>query len=294
MAPGDDPSLELVPSFDGTEVAVRSSLSGEKTPVLVVNAVGATLAIWRQTLAALAPQRPWIAWDLRGLLDSLPPRTDRMDPAAHARDAIAALDRVGVGDFVVASWSNGSRIAFEIAAAYPGRVRALAVVNGGYGQSLAALVKNLEPASVLPLLAGVAKHFPAPVGVVFRQLVARPELAGLIRQSGLAGPAADPAFLIEMLRAMAQCDTRMLLATYEAVAGSSAVELLPSVHASTLLIAGGRDRISPGHIVEEIQAAIPRALVQVYEDATHYLPLEYPDRLAASLSAFFSEVDGAT
>jgi pimeloyl-ACP methyl ester carboxylesterase len=283
----------LVRSFDGTEIAVRSSLSGEKTPVLLVNAVGATLAIWRQTLAAIAPERPWIAWDMRGLHDSLPPRTDRLDAAAHAGDAIAALDRFDVGDLVIASWSNGSRIAFEIAAAFPGRVRALAVVNGGYGQSLAALVKNLEPASALPLLAGVAKHFPAAVGVMFRQLVARPELAGLIRQSGLAGPAADPAFLIEMLRSMAQCDTHVLLATYEAVAGSSAVELLPSVDASTLLIAGGRDRISPGHIVQEIEAAIPRVRVEVYEDATHYLPLEYPDRLAASLSRFFSEVDGS-
>jgi 3-oxoadipate enol-lactonase len=259
--------------------------------VLLVNAVGVTLAIWKQALQNMAPDRTWVAWDLRGLLDSPPPATERSDPATHAGDAIAALDHFGVSDFAIASWSNGSRIAFEIAARYPDRVRALAVVNAGYGQSLATLVRNLEPASALPLVAGVAKHFPSAVSIMLRQLVARPELAGLIRQSGLAGPSSDPALLVEMLRAMAGCDTRRLLATFEAVAGSSAAELLASVRASTLLISGGRDRISPGHIVDEIQAAIPHVRVQVYEDATHYLPIEYPDRLAADLSGFFAEND---
>lgn len=282
---------DLVRSSDGTSIAVRSSSGGNKTPVLLVNAVGATLAMWRPTLERMASDRTWVTWDLRGLLDSRPPATDRLDPAAHAGDAIAALDHLGVGDFALVSWSNGSRIAFEIAARYPDRARGLAVINGGYGQSLATLVRNLEPASALPLVAGVAKHFPMPVGIMLHQLVARPELAGLVRQSGMAGPSSDPAVLVEMLRAMAGCDTRRLLATFEAVAGSSAAEILPSVRASTLLITGGRDRISPAHIVDEIRAAIPHVRVEVYEDATHYLPIEYPDRLAADLSGFLSELD---
>ena len=263
------------------------------TPVLLVNAVGATVRMWRKPLAALAETRSWVTWDLRGLHDSPTPINDRADPAIHAADAIAALDHLGIEMVAVVSWSNGSRIAFELAAHHADRVRALTVVNGGYGQSLASLVRNLEPAGALPILAGIAKHFPSAAGTMFRQLVARPELAGLIRQSGLAGPTADTAVLIDMFRAMAECDTQRLLQTYEAVAGSSAADLLPTIRASTLVIAGGRDRISPHRIVDEMHAAIPAARVQVYEAATHYLPIEYPERLADDLGNFLSESDQA-
>jgi 3-oxoadipate enol-lactonase len=287
----EEPGLFLVPSFDGSEIAVRTSGPGERFPVLLVNAVGATLAIWRQTLGSLQKERRWVAWDLRGLHDSPSPVTERTDPAVHAADAIAGLDHLGIEEFAMVSWSNGSRIALEIAAKSPDRVRALAIVNGGYGQSLATLARNLEPASAMPLLAGVAKHFPSVVGPLFRQLVARPELEGVIRQSGLAGTSSDPAVLIEMLRAMADCDPGRLLATYEGVAGSSARELLSSVRVSTLLITGGRDRISPRHITAEMRDLIPSTRTLLYEDASHYLPIEYPARLAADLSEFLSERD---
>ena len=70
----------LVRSFDGSDVAVRSSGSGPAAPLLFVNGVGATLAVWRKPLAELAAQRRWVTWDLRGLHDSPPPATDRTDP----------------------------------------------------------------------------------------------------------------------------------------------------------------------------------------------------------------------
>jgi pimeloyl-ACP methyl ester carboxylesterase len=282
----------VVRSADGSEIAVRTGGSGAATPILFANAVGATLALWRAPLAQLSRERRWVTWDLRGLHDSPTPATDRLDPATQARDGIAAIDGLGIDAFALVSWSNGSRIAFDIAASHPGRVRALVVVNGGQGQSLARLLRNLEPAAALPLLAGIAKHFPSGVGLALGQLVSRPELAGVIRQSGILGRSVDPGPLIEMLRGLAACDTRRLLATFEAVAGNSAAELLPSIQAPTLFITGGSDRFSPPRMVQEMQDLIPGARVHTYENATHYLPLESPQRLASDISEFVSGTEG--
>jgi pimeloyl-ACP methyl ester carboxylesterase len=282
-----------VRSFDGSALAVRSSGTGAKTPVLFVPGVGATLALWRKPLAELAQERPWVTWDLRGLHESPPPATDRVDPGTHAADAVAVMDHLGIQTFTVLSWSNGSRIAVELAARHADRVEAVALVNGGHGQSLTRLVHNLEPSSALPVLAGVAKHFPWLVSLALGQLVNRPELPGLIRQSGLLGRSVDPAPLIETLRGMAMCDPQRLLATFEAVAGSPAGELLPAIEAPVLLIAGGRDHMNPVRMSEEMCALIPNCRLHVYEEATHYLPLDCCERVVTDIADFLSEAEAS-
>ncbi|MDP9224892.1 MAG: alpha/beta hydrolase [Actinomycetota bacterium] len=284
-----DPRPVLIPSFDGTEIAVRSTGEGPGIPVLLSSAVGATLALWRTVLAEIGSHHRIVTWDLRGLHDSPRPESPRLDPAVHARDAIAAMDNFQIEEFAVAAWSNGSRIAFEIGSTYPRRVRALATVNGGHGYSLERLLRYLEPSSALPLLAGIAKRFPSAVGMAFRRLAERPELPGVIRQSGLVGPSADTAALAEVLRAMSRCDTQRLLATFEAVAGSGATGLLPSIPAATLLIAGGHDHFTPRRMVDEMHSLLPNSRVHVYEKATHFLPLEYPRRLADDLLGYLAD-----
>jgi pimeloyl-ACP methyl ester carboxylesterase len=203
------------------------------------------------------------------------------------------MDHLGIQTFALVSWSNGSRIAFEVAARHADRVEAVAIVNGGHGHSLAQLVHNLEPSSALPVLAGVAKHFPWAVSIALGQLLNRPELPGLIRQSGVLGRSVDPAPLIDTLRGMATCDPQRLLATFEAVAGSPAGDLLPAIEAPVLLIAGGRDRMSPVRMSEDMSALIPKCRLQVHDDATHYLPLEFCERLVTDIADFFSEAEAS-
>jgi hypothetical protein len=44
-------------------------------------------------------------------------------------------------------------------------------------------------------------------------------------------------------------------------------------------------------MVDEMQSSIPNSKVHIYEMATHYLPIEYPARLAEDLGRFFSDHD---
>jgi pimeloyl-ACP methyl ester carboxylesterase len=282
----------LVRSFDNSEIAVRTAGEGSATPILFVNAVGATLAVWTELLEGLARKHRWVSWDLRGLNDSPPPVSDDVDPPTHAADAVAALDHFGIETFALVSWSNGSRIAFEIASRHPDRVERLVIVNGGVGQSLGSLVRNLEPLSALPLLAGMAKRFPAGVALALRSLVSRPELPGLIRQSGLLGRSADVGPVVETLRAMAESDTRRFLATFEAVSGAPASSSLRAIDSPALVIAGGRDHFSSRRMAEEMSDLIPAGHLYVYDDATHYLPLEFSGRLLSDLDAFLSGTEG--
>jgi pimeloyl-ACP methyl ester carboxylesterase len=283
---------EPVTSFDGTMIAARAmgfpGRDPDALPLLVVNAVAATLASWRKVLIDVVRGRPAIAWDQRGLLSSGPAASDRLDPGAHAEDAVAVLERHEVERCVLASWSNGSRIALEIMGRYPELVAASVIVSGGYGHPLWRFLR-LELASSLPPLAGVAKHFASSLEGPFRALANRPELPGLIRQSGFVGPSADIPALVELLRGVASCDLRVVLATFEAVAGDAATDLLPEVACPTLIVAGDRDPFTPHAMQYEMTERIPMSRLEVYERATHYLPMEFPARLSNDMRSFFEE-----
>lgn len=286
--------VDLVGSFDGSLIAGRRMGVDEGVPLVIASSVGANLPIWRRALIDLARHRPVVTWDLRGLAESGMARSQRLDASAHAEDGIAIADSYGIDRFHLGGWSTGARIALEIAHRYPDRVASLTLVCGGYGYSVPVGLRHLEVVSVLPLLSGVAKHFSGYVGAAFRAVVGRPELAGLVRQTGLVGPTADTADLVAMLQTMSESDTRRLLETYEAVAGDAASYILGQIEVGTLLIAGERDQFTPRRIMELMDARIPAAQLKVYERATHYLPMEYPSRLAADMRDFMNENGSAS
>ena len=281
-----DHDVELVRSFDGTMLAVRAMGVGDRSPLLISNGIGANLAVWRRTLYDLAAERAMVTWDHRGLFESKPPASDRLDAAAHAEDAIAAADHAGLERFALVAWSSGGPIALQVATRHPERVAALVLVNAGFGHPPARLLRHFDLTSALPMLAGVAKHFSGRLQGPFRAFVSRPTIAGIVRQSGLVGPTADIPAVVDFVQGMASCDLRRLLEIYEEVAGDNSASLLSSVQAPALLIAGSKDPFTPMSAMRDMERAIPDARLEVYEKATHYLPLEHPARLREDVKEF--------
>lgn len=286
--PGFDHEPELVRSFDGTFLAVRNLGEGDATPLLIVNALGATFSLWRQALVDVVRERMVVTWDHRGLYDSGESGSDRLDAGAHARDALETLDHYDIDRAVVLSWSSGTRIALELVARHHDRVAGFVSVCGGYGQSARQFARGFELATLLPVAAGVVRPLAPVVQPLLRALVRRPELAGLIRQSGLIAASADTGALVDLVRSTASLDLGRLLATYQAVSGNPAPELLTEIACPALVIAGERDPFTSRAVSEEMARSISGATLEVYEKATHYLPIEYPARLSDDLRAFLS------
>jgi pimeloyl-ACP methyl ester carboxylesterase len=138
------------------------------------------------------------------------------------------------------------------------------------------------------VLAGAVKHFSSPLQVALQALAARPEVGGIIRQTGMIAATADTGALVELLRGVVACDLKTLLNVFEEVAGDDGSSLLPSIEAPTLLVVGERDQFTPRRMMEQMARIIPRARLEVYERATHYLPIEYPARLGDELRRFWN------
>ena len=279
----------FVRSFDDSLLAARQLSDGEATPLLIVNGIGANLAPWRKPLIDIVRERTVVTWDHRGLHASPLPASERKDPGAHAEDALAVLDHFEIETCVVASWSNGARIALELAHRAPERVGPMVLICGSFTQGIYDLFRHLEPAPLVSLVTSVAKHFSDRLEAPLRRLVERPEITGMIRQSGLVGAEADTRGMIELLQGLAACDLRTLLATYEAVTTDPPRDILTGIQPPALLIAGANDRFAPVRVAENMAGAMPEARLEVYPRATHYLPLEYPVKLSDDLRRFFRE-----
>lgn len=270
-------------SFDRTSLAVRLLGAAGDTPHLVVPAVGVDLSIWRAVLRRTLAARGAVTWDMRGMHDSGAPVSERIDPGAHAEDAVAVLDAVNVERAHIVAWSTATRIAVELAHRYPERVASMALVCGGYGYPARKLLRRLDIAGLMPLAAGVGKHFPGVLGGALRRVVGRADVAGIVRQSGLLGPTADVSAAVDVLRSVASCDTRRLLAIFEAVTGDAAPEMLADIDVPALVVAGQRDSFTPLLVMQESAEALPRGRLEIYEQGTHYVPIEFPARLADDL-----------
>ena len=148
---------------NGVELHYEEHGSGE--PILCIHGTGSSTALWRDPAVALATRGRAIIYDRRGFGES-----ERPDPLVsnvhlQADDAAALLDALGAAPAVVIGRSHGGEIAVDLALRYPGRVRALALLEGG-GLSLGpAFTRWL--AHLHERVFAAAEAGPATVGEVF-------------------------------------------------------------------------------------------------------------------------------
>ncbi|MBW3609867.1 MAG: alpha/beta hydrolase [Actinobacteria bacterium] len=277
----------VVESFDGTQIAGYRLPGPGGPPILLVNAIGPDLSAWRRVIDEVAAQRPLLAWDYRGLHRSAEPLSPRLDAVAHAKDAMAVADASGADRFDVAAWSTGTRVAVEIARRYPERVGSVLIVCGGFGRGFRGLFRYFEISSLFPLGARFGKRFAPSLQAPFRAFVERPEIAGVVRQSGIIGPTADVDALVDVLKSLAACDLRALLQIYEEVVGDADPSVLSEVLARVLVVAGRRDKFTTLGMADEMTRRLPNAEKVVYDKGTHFVPIEYPQRLVADMLGFF-------
>ncbi|MDQ3878957.1 MAG: alpha/beta hydrolase, partial [Actinomycetota bacterium] len=107
--------------------------------------------------------------------------------------------------------------------------------------------------------------------------------------SGLIAAPADTQALVDVLRGIAHSDLAVFLASFEALSGDSVIRVLGRVEPPTLLIAGSKDALAPLRAAEDASRLLPSGRLVVYEDATHFLPIEFPARLSNDLRAFLDD-----
>ncbi len=261
---------------------------GEGTPhVLLCDGLGCDGFIWRYLLPALARQHRVVHWHYPGHGQSPPPQTPRgYSLSSLADDAVTVLETAGASRAVVIGHSMGVQVALEMHRRHPAQVAALVLVCGSPGHPLDTFHDTSVLRTLLPVFRRTAEAAPQGVSALTRVLV----------RSGIA---LELALLFEVnpelvhredlqpyFNHFLSMDPRVFLRAMQAASEHSAQDHLIAVDVPTLIIAGDRDRFTPGWLSRRMALEISGAELMMVPGGSHTTPLEAPARVEQAVADF--------
>jgi pimeloyl-ACP methyl ester carboxylesterase len=276
-----------VTSSDGTSIAGWRG-GGDGPPVLICNGLGTPPVAW-PTL--IAPERGFrvSSWYYRGTGGSERPA----DPARitvddHVQDALAVLDHEGIDKAVLACWSLGVNIGFELALQHPDRVAGILAVAGVPGGTFHSIGGPLNIPKPLRHGLGVAgasilRRVGGPMSWAAHRIPLNRLTATAINHSGIVRPAAKPEWLLPVLKEFCEHDFAWYFTL--ALAGAKHAPMdLSFVTVPVTLVAGEHDLITSAVDMVFAAGRIPHSELRVLP-GSHFLPIEFPEELADEVEA---------
>ncbi len=275
---------------DGTRIAYRLRPGEAGRPALVfTSGYTASDFYWRYLVDRFEGRTPLVTWDLKGHGQSGPARTREAVTVEDSVDDLRrVLDACGAERAVLFAFSLGCQVILEAWRHMPDRIAGLVPILGTYERPFDNLFPPLGPhlfrvfRRAGPLVGGPLLK----VGSVQAQLPGAFRLSKLLR---LVGPGVRKEDMLPFFRHMARIHGPTWARMGIAPQGHSAEDLLPSIAAPTLVVAGGRDTFTPRHLSERMVERIPGAELLFLPDATHTGLFEYPAEIGEAVEAFLSK-----
>jgi pimeloyl-ACP methyl ester carboxylesterase len=280
-------------SADGTEILGWTN-NGTGPAVVICNGLGVPPEAWPRLLDADCGYRV-VGWNHRGGLGSGRPT----DPTAirvqdHVADALALMEHVGIDRALLAAWSLGVNVSFEIAATHPDKVAGMLMCAGVPGGTFDAAFANLMVPKPLRRQTGLmvsraGRLIGKPLNVFARTVPKGNTFAEILRHSGFMLPSAQTKDIVPWLNAFAEHDFEWYFQLMVAAGDHQPMD--PSfVQCPITVVAGGFDVMTSMRDVVAFAEKIDHAEVHVLH-ATHFVPLEFPDEVMAMLDGLLMRSD---
>lgn len=247
-------------------------MAGTGPAVLLLHSTVCDRRMWDPQVPALVGAGYQVVrCDLRGFGET--PMPDR--PYNNAEDVIALLDALGVERTALIGSSGGGRVALEIAARWPDRVTALAL--------LCTALAGHEPSAGLSAF-----------GDREDALIEAGDIAGAtdLNVDAWVGPAADAA-VRELVRRMQRNAFDVQLAATEEFGQIKVEPDLSAITAPTLLLSGDHDFVDFQRIAVRLASVLADARHLELPWAGHLPNLERPDEVNRILVDFLRETHKA-
>lgn len=271
-----------MPILKGRDGDLYYELSGQGSPVLLIQGVGTAGETWRPQVLGLQHEFQTLLFDNRGIGRSVPLR-GKISIAAMAEDAAALIEAAGWSSVHVVGHSMGGIIAQQLALDFPKRVRSLSL--------LCTFSKGKEAARLTPWVLWMTLR--TRVGstrmrrhaflemLISKQRLESADLDALATQYGrmIGRDLSDqPPILMKQVMAMGRnnCSARL-----------GELSNIP-----TLVVSADEDRIAQPRFGRRLAELIPGAGFKLITGASHGVTLEKPDETNRLLGDFFRQIDG--
>ena len=259
--------------------------------LLILDGIGCAGWAFRKIAPQIAKRRQVVFVHYRGHGRSpTPPRPWHLGMHTLADDAAAASTALGIDRVVVLGFSMGFQVALEFYRRHHERTAGLISLAGPPGQPLESFRGTNTFAFALPFMVAATRMATQLTTRAWRSILPSRQVFDIGLRFEVNRARIDSRDFELYLRGMADISPELFVAMLEQAHRHCADDLLPRIRVPTLVIAGARDEFVPLPRLREMAFAIPGARWEVFDDATHALPAEYPDEIAERIAAFLDDI----
>jgi pimeloyl-ACP methyl ester carboxylesterase len=259
--------------------------------ILILDGIGCAGWAFERSLPLLSERRRVVLMHYRGHGQSPdPPRPWRLSIPVLADDAAAACEHLGLRSAVAVGFSMGFPVALELYRRHRPLVAGLVSLAGPSGRVLTSFQGTRAFGRVWPFVHAATRIAHDLTTRVWRKVLPSALSRELGLRSGQVNAERIEAADLELyMRGIAAMNPELFLTLLDEAHRHSAADVLPTIAAPALVVAGARDSFVPLATMRALAFSIPRVQWKVYADATHALPAEYPYEIAREILDF---VDG--
>ena len=248
--------------------------AGEGELVVLLHGIGGNRRNWHDNLPALAEHFHAVALDDRGYGDS-DDYDGPLDYADFAADVIRVMDHFSAETAHVVGLSMGGRIAAEVYARWPQRVRSLVLADThlGFANLSDADREKFVRLRREPLVAGKEPR----------------DIAEPIARTLLSPTGSDEA-LAKLVDSLSRLHKDSYIKTIESSVANDRADLYSAIRVPALVLVGSDDRLTPPAMAGEIAGMIGGARLHVVAGAGHLTNIEKPDEFNRAVLEFLQSI----
>jgi pimeloyl-ACP methyl ester carboxylesterase len=277
-----------IPGVDGVPIWYRAI--GDGPALVCCNGVGVSTFFWRYLEDYFGDTHTVVVWDYRGHGKSgQPTNFDNWTMDINIQDLAAVMDDAGIKKAVLLGHSMGCQVVLEAWRHFPERIAALIPCLGAAGYPVKTFFDTELSEYVYKAAYSVCMNVPRFANAVTHWF-ARHKIAYHLARLIVVDPdLASWEDFKPYFAHMSVLDVRVFFAMAKAMAEHSAIDLLPTITAPTLLIGGDRDVFTPFHLTEAMHATIPGSELLRIPTGSHAALIEQPMLMNLRIDKFFRE-----
>ena len=263
-------ALPAPQSVTVNNVKINYVEQGEGDEVIIfVHGYAGSLGHWRKVLELLPKEYHAYALDQRGYGQSDKPGSYQLTEMVE--DIYAFSQELGIERFTYVGHSMGGKIGMKFALDHPDVLKALVLVCPSAAFAL-------PPDQQLAMKEAV------------KLIISSPEMMrGAIEQE--VGKKLSEEFLNELIEDTKMADPTAMHESMDMIVSTDLMPQLGDIRAPTLVVAGAKDMSSPlDVVVRPTVNAIKGSRLEVFEDSSHFLPEESPQKFVDLLTSFIKDV----
>lgn len=255
-------------TVNGIKINYVEQGSGDEF-IIFVHGYASAKGAWKEVLELLPKEYHAYAIDQRGHGQSGRPGSYRL--TEFVEDIYAFSQELGIERFTCVGHSMGGKIGMKFALDHPDVLKALVLV-------CPAPAFAFPPAMVPVIKEGMGAMFASPESI-----------RGYV-ESEINGRPVSKERIDDMVNDMSSIDPAAIEECGDFLFSTDLIPQLGDIRAATIIVVGAEDKSITLDVAKPTADAIKGSRLEVFEDTSHFLPLESPQELVDLITSFIKDV----